>query len=70
MWAAVFLVLAPVWFNVAFAMLASRFDYPEVLRQPAGTILERFHAGGDALVWLWWAFAVSGLQHVPAGVQL
>jgi hypothetical protein len=70
MWAAVFLVLAPVWFNVAFAMLASRFDYPEVLREPAGTILERFHAGGDALVWLWWAFAVSGLLLVPAVVLL
>jgi hypothetical protein len=70
MWAAVFLVLAPVWFNVAFAMLASRFDYPEVLREPAGTILERFHTGGDALVWLWWAFAVSGLLLVPAVVLL
>ncbi|MGH2539208.1 MAG: DUF4386 domain-containing protein [Actinomycetota bacterium] len=69
-WAAVFLIAATVWFNVAFAMLASRFDYPAVLREPAGTILERFRAGGDGLVWLWWAFAASGLLLVPAVVLL
>ncbi|HJR97274.1 MAG TPA: DUF4386 domain-containing protein [Actinomycetota bacterium] len=69
-WAAVFLIAAPVWFNVAFAMLASRFDYPAVLREPAGAILERFRAGGDGLVWLWWAFAASALLLVPAVVLL
>jgi Domain of unknown function (DUF4386) len=67
-WAAVFLIAAPVWFNVTFALLASRFDYPAVLREPAGTILERFRAGGDGLVWLWWAFAASALLLVPAVV--
>ena len=33
-WAAALLVLLPVGFNVAFAMLASSFDYPDVLRRP------------------------------------
>jgi Domain of unknown function (DUF4386) len=67
-WAAVFLIAAPVWFNVTFTMLAKRFDYPDVLREPAGTILERFSEGGSRLVWTWWAFAASGLLLVPAVV--
>lgn len=69
-WAAIFLVVSPVWFNVTFALLAKRFDYPGVLREPAGTILEHFRAGGDGLVWLWWAFAASGLLLVPTVVLL
>jgi len=69
-WAAIFLVVSPVWFNVTFSLLAKRFDYPGVLREPAGTILERFRAGGDSLVWLWWAFAASGLLLVPTVVLL
>jgi hypothetical protein len=69
-WAAIFLVVAPVWFNVTFAMLAKRFEYPGVLREPAGVILERFRAGGDRLVWTWWAFAASGLLLVPTVVLL
>ncbi len=69
-WAAIFLVVSPVWFNVTFAMLAKRFDYPGVLREPAGTILERFRAGGDGLVWTWWAFAASGVLLVPTVVLL
>jgi Domain of unknown function (DUF4386) len=69
-WAAIFLVVSPVWFNVTFALLAKRFDYPRVLREPAGMILERFRAGGDGLVWLWWAFAASGLLLVPTVVLL
>ena len=35
-WAAICLVVSPVWFNVTFAVLAKRFDYPGVLREPAG----------------------------------
>jgi len=69
-WAALFLIAAPVWFNVTFAMLAKRFDYPAVLREPAGAILERFRAGGDGLVWTWWAFAASALLLVPAVLLL
>ncbi|MGZ8603077.1 MAG: DUF4386 domain-containing protein [Actinomycetota bacterium] len=69
-WAVIFLVVSPVWFNATFAMLAKRFDYPAVLREPAGTILERFRAGGDGLIWLWWAFAASGLLLVPTVVLL
>jgi hypothetical protein len=30
----VFLIVMPLAFNAAFALLAARFDYPDVLRRP------------------------------------
>jgi len=36
----------PVAFNVAFGMLAARFDYPDILRRPTDEVLSRFEAGG------------------------
>jgi len=40
----------PVAFNVAFGMLAARFDYPGILRRPTGEELSRFESGGTGLV--------------------
>jgi hypothetical protein len=68
--AGVFLIVAPLWFNVTFALLARRFDYPDILRRPADEILDRFRAGGAWLVLLWWMFMLSGLLLVPAVVLL
>jgi hypothetical protein len=51
--AGVLLVALPIAFNVFFFLLGRRFDYPSVLRQPVGTILGRFHAGGAELRLLW-----------------
>jgi hypothetical protein len=58
--AGVLLIASAVWFNVWFTVLARRFDYPDILRQPTGEILDRFRAGGSSLVLIWWAFTVSG----------
>lgn len=68
--AGAFLIVAPVWFNATFALLGKRFDYPNILRRPAGEILERFHAGGPPLILLWWLFMLSGLVMLPAVVLL
>jgi hypothetical protein len=68
--AAVLLIVAPLWFNTAFALLSKRFDYPDILRRPAGEILERFRAGGSSLILLWWAFMLSGLLLIAAVVLL
>jgi hypothetical protein len=68
--AGIFLIVAPVWFNATFLLLAKRFDYPDILRRPANEILERFHAGGSSLIVLWWMFMLSGLLLIPAGVLL
>ena len=67
--AGVLLIVAPVWFNVCFALLGKRFDYPDVLRRPTAEILEQFRSGGSSLILLWWTFMLSGLLLI-AGVVL
>jgi hypothetical protein len=49
--AGLLLIVMPVSFNVAFGMLAARFDYPDILR-PTEMVLSRFdvHLAGDHLV--------------------
>jgi len=64
------LILAPIWFNVWFAVLARRFDYPDILRRPTREILARFRAGGSSLILTWWAFMASGGLLVAAVVLL
>lgn len=56
----VFLILT----NTAYAYLAANFNYDDILREPVGTILESFAAGGPALVLAWAAFAWSALVFV------
>jgi hypothetical protein len=60
------LIISAVWFNVWFAVLARRFDYPDILRQPTGAILDRFRAGGASLILTWWAFMASGGLFIAA----
>lgn len=64
------LIVAPIWFNTAFALLGKRFEYPDILRKPPNEILERFRAGGSSLILLWWAFMLSGLLLIGAVVLL
>jgi len=66
----ILLVALPIAFNVAFAALAARFEYPDILRRPTGEVLERFRAGGSSLVVLWWAFAMTAVLLAPTAVLL
>ena len=59
-----------VAFNTPFAILASTFDYPDVLRRPAGEVLDLFAAGGPALVLTWHAFALTALALAPMAIVL
>ena len=68
--AAVLLIAVPIAFNVTFTLLARSFSYPDILRQPAGSVLTRFGAGGTPLVVQWWAFALTALMMVPVVVLL
>ncbi len=68
--AGLFLILLPVAFNVAFGLLAARFDYPDVLRRPTGEVLARFREGGPSLVFIWWCFAMTAVLLAPAVVLL
>jgi hypothetical protein len=57
-------------FNAAFAMLAARFDYPDILRQPSADLLAKFRAGSTPLVSAWRAFALTAVFIVPLVVSL
>ncbi len=46
---------------IPYSLLVARFQYPEVLRKPAGEILASFHACGPDLILLWLAFALCGI---------
>ena len=54
------LILA-IAFNLPFALLAANFDYPDILRLPAGEVLDAFAAGGSPLILTWYAFALSAV---------
>src|SRR4249919_2975704 len=68
--AGLFLIAVPLAFNSAFALLGTRFDYPDILRRPTAEVLARFRAGGTALVLLWWAFALTAVLMIPLVVLL
>ncbi len=41
--------------------MAASFDYPDILRRPAGEVLDAFSAGGAPLILTWYAFALSAV---------
>ncbi|MGH3146900.1 MAG: DUF4386 domain-containing protein [Rubrobacter sp.] len=64
----VLLILTPVAFNLLFTLLSVTFEYPDILREPAGYVLERFDAGGAALVATWYGFTLTAVLFVPLAV--
>jgi hypothetical protein len=51
------LVMGAVAFAGAATMLSATFDWPDILREPAGVVLPAVAAGGTSLVWTWFATA-------------
>lgn len=51
---------------IPYTILTIIFNYPDVLREDAGSILQQFHAGGGRLIATWFAFALLGLPLIPA----
>ena len=68
--AGLLMIVVAIAFNAAFALLAARFDYPDILREPTADVLAKFRAGGAPLVLLWWAFALTAVLMVPLVVLL
>lgn len=54
-------ILLAVAFNTPFSLLGWMFDYPGVLRRPAGEVLDLFAAGGPGLILTWHAFMLCAL---------
>ena len=61
----VLLILTPIAFNSLFTLLSVTFEYPDILREPAGYVLERFDAGGAGLVATWYGFMLTAVLFVP-----
>ena len=64
------LVAAPILFMGAFTFLQIKFEYPDILRKPAGYVLERFALGGSGLVVNWYAMLFSALLFITIAVLL
>lgn len=59
-----------IGFNIPYAILASTYDYPQILRQPAEIALEKFAEGGPVLILTWYAFMLSALALIPVAAGL
>jgi hypothetical protein len=57
----VLLIIGAVLVNIPYTALIMNFNYPDILREPAGDILAQYAAGGTQLIWTWLAFAWTGL---------
>jgi hypothetical protein len=57
-------------FNIPYAILASIYQYPDILRRPPGLALDLFAAGGDRLILTWYGFALAALAFMPLAVSL
>lgn len=66
-WSAIALAIA---FNLPYVLLAVWFDYPGILRRPAGDVLTAFDAGGPWLVLTWYSFYLCALAMVPLAISL
>jgi hypothetical protein len=66
--AGVLLILTPIAFNLLFTLLSVTFEYPDILREPAGYVLERFDAGGAGLIATWYGFMLTAVLLVPLAV--
>lgn len=57
-------------FNAPYSILAATFDYPGVLRRPAGEILTLFNAGAAELILTWHAFGLAAFLLIPLSILL
>ena len=63
-----FLIVVPIAFNLFFFLLSRVFDYPDVLRSPAASILSRVQSGGARLRLLWYGFMLTAVLLAPLAV--
>ena len=64
------LIAGAIGVFIPYTILGLNFEYPDILRQEAGTILTKFHDGGASLILTWWAFAILGLPLVIAYILI
>jgi len=66
----VLLIATPILFMTAFTLLQMNFEYPDILRQPATIVMEKFIAGGSGLIANWYAMVMSAILFIPISILL
>jgi hypothetical protein len=61
-------VAVPLVLTAGFTGLQMVFEYPNILRHPAGEVLTRFAAGGADLHFYWYVMFIAALGLIPAAV--
>ncbi|MEP7108139.1 MAG: DUF4386 domain-containing protein [Ferruginibacter sp.] len=64
------LITGAIGVFIPYTILTITFEYPGILRHDAGTVLTKFHDGGPALIFTWWAFAILGLPLLIAYILI
>lgn len=63
-------ILFALGFNAPYAVLAARFDYPDILRRDATYVLQAFAEGGAPLLLVWYSFGIFAFLFTPLSVAL
>ena len=66
--AGILLIAVPLIFTAGFTGLQMTFDYPDVLRHPAGEVLTRFAAAGGDLHLYWYAMMSASLLMIGGAI--
>jgi hypothetical protein len=66
----ILLIVTPTLFMTAFTLLQVNFEYPDILRQPAMTVMEKFTAGGSGLIANWYLMVIASILFIPIAVML
>jgi hypothetical protein len=69
-WTGILFILGAVLIEIPYTLLSLNFEYPQILRQDTGQILNKFQAGGSGLIFEWLAFAWIGLPILIGVVML
>lgn len=64
------LIAVPLIFTAGFTGLQMTFQYPDILRHPAGEVLTRFAAAGADLHLYWYAMMAASLLMIGAVIAL
>lgn len=62
------LIAVPLVFTAGFTGLQMTFDYPDILRQPAGDVLTRFAGASWDLHAYWYAMMIAAVGLIPTSV--
>lgn len=61
----IFIILVALGFTVSQIGITKVFNYPQILRSPFDSILNKYHEGRHTLKFFWTCFALSSLMLVP-----